>query len=211
MLILDAYTKTWTMCLFSYGFFVVVALLATFFRVRRLDFRLPTRFVFWVCLITWFVILSICLTLIDRPRIGLSKEMLGWLFMFCAFLFIPATVPLLAGAAWALVHELRREPMRISSFLLVMLAAFGLGCAASNIHDIVWCGVITNGYTIHFKAGYDLDVFVAFAQQFGITREIAADYATLGPYAMVLVLGELLVSVAAYIRLRNLYAGLNPT
>jgi len=205
MLILDAYTKTWTMCLFSYGFFAVVAVLVTFFRAPRLDFQLPRRFIFRVCLLAWFSVLSICLTLIDKPRIGISKEMLDWMFMFCAFLFIPVSIPLLVGAIWALIHDLNRETMRVSSFCLVMLTAFALGCAASNIHDIVWCGVITNGYTEHFKAGYDLDVFVAFAEKFGITREIAADYATLGPYAMVLVLGELLVACSAHFRLRSLY------
>ena len=204
MLIIDAYMKIWLMCLASYGFFAVVALLATFFHVPRLDFRLPTRFLFWSCLIAWFVILSICLTLIDEPHIGLSKQMLNWLFMFCAFLFIPVSVPLLVGAVWSLMHEIRYEVMRVSSFCLVTLAAFGLGCAASNIHDAVWCGIITNGYTIHYKAGFDLDLFVAFAKWFGISREVAADYATLGPYAIVLVLGELLVSVAAYVRLRAL-------
>lgn len=203
MLILEAYSQIWLMSLFSFGFFVAVAFFAAFFRVPRLNFRLPPRFMFWWCLFLWFVVLSISLVLIDKPHLPLSKETLNWLFMFSAFLFIPISVPLLVGAVWALAHDMRGEVMRIASFGLATLAAFGLGCAASNIHDIVWCGIITHGYTEHHAAGYDLDVFVAFAKYFGITREVAADYATLGPYTMILVLGEVLVSCAAYLRLRR--------
>jgi hypothetical protein len=84
---------------------------------------------------------------------------------------------------------------------LVLLGSFALGCAASNIHDVAWCGTITDGYTHHHKAGYDLDYFVAFGNYFGISRDVLADYATLGPCALVLVLGELLVALACFTRL----------
>jgi len=204
MLIFDTYVKTWPMCLASLGFFMVVAGLAYRVRIPRLDRELSSRRVFWACLGVWFVLLSVCLILVDKPHFDLAPHTKGWLFMFSAFLGIPLTVPLLACAAWALAHQVRGEGVKLSALLLVGLGSFGLGCAASNIHDVVWCGVITHWYTQHFKAGYDLDLFVAVGKRFGIPGPVLGDYATLGPYTILLVLGEVAVSVASFLRLQRL-------
>jgi hypothetical protein len=69
------------------------------------------------------------------------------------------------------------------------------------IHEVVWCGAITDWYLHHHKAGYGLDYFVAFGRPFGISREVLADYAALGPCALVLVAGELFVAVTCFLRL----------
>jgi len=202
--ILEAYGQTWNMCLAMLLFFVAVALLARFLNARCLDFDIPSRGVFWVCVVLAFILMSICLTLIDKPRFAVSDVALDWMFMFSAFLGIPATLPLLAGAIWASAHRLYRMPVQASSLTLVMLGMFAIGCAASNIHDVVWCGAITGWYARHQAAGYDLDYFVAFGNMFGISREVLADYATLGPCAIVLVLGETVVAVACFQRLGGL-------
>ncbi len=204
-LIFDTFSRTWPMCFFSFLFFAIVAIVTVWFRVGSLDVRLPAGIVSSALLVGWLALSGVCLTLIDKPHFDMTPEMKDWLFMFSAFLGIPLTVPMMSGGIWALAHYLRREPVRLSSLSLVSLAGFALGCAASNIHDIAWCGVITSGYTQHFKAGYDLDIFVAFGQMFGIPREALADYATLGPYTMVLVAGELLVAMTALWRLRVVF------
>jgi hypothetical protein len=121
--------------------------------------------------------------------------------MLFSFLGIPLTIPMLTGAIWALSRGVHNERTPLSELVLVMLAGFGLGCAASNIHDIAWCGVITNWYTQPFEAGYDLVVFATVGQWFGISEEVLYDYATLGPCAAVLVAGELMVSVVCFLRL----------
>ena len=201
----EAYGKTWSMCLALLLFFGVVGLLAYRLRVKRLDFRIPARPVFWACVMPGFVLLAVCLTLIDKPYFHVSDETKNWLFMFSAFLGVPLSLPMLAGAAWAAAHYMQRIPIRVPSLALLMLGVFALGCAASNIHDVVWCGAITDWYLHHHKAGYDLDYFVALGRPFGISREVLADYATLGPCAVVLVAGELFVALACFLRLGKPY------
>lgn len=203
MLILEALVKTWSMCLCTLGLSVVVALLVYRVRMPRLDPNLPAKPVFWLCIAGWFVLMSVCLTLIDKPHFDLAPLTKNWLFMVSAFLGIPMTVPLLACAAWALAHEFVGKPVRLSALIVMAVGSFALGCAASNIHDVVWCGAITDWYTQHHKGGYDLDAFVAFGKRFGIPGPVLKDYATLGPYAMLLVLGEITVAVASFIRLRK--------
>lgn len=197
----DAYAKTWSMCLALLLFFAVVGLLAYRLHIKRLDFRIPVRPVFWLCVLPGFVLLAVCLTLIDKPYFHIPDTTKDWLFMFSAFLGVPVSLPMLAGAVWASAHYMQRIPIRVSSLALLMLGIFALGCAASNIHDVVWCGAVTDWYIHHHKAGYDLDYFVALGKLFGISREVLADYATLGPCAVVLVAGELFVAVACFLRL----------
>ncbi len=203
-MVFEAYTKTAGMCLGFVIFYGAFALLAWFLKVKRLNFNIPARAAFWVCMIPGFIVLAVCLTLIDKPHWPYSPETLEWMFMFSAFLGIPAALPLLAGAVWASACRLLNTPVKAGPLVLVMLGVFGLGCAASNIHDVVWCAAITDTYAQHKAAGYDLDYFVAFGNKFGIPREVTADYATLGPCAMVMVLGELAVALACFARLAKL-------
>jgi len=197
----EAYIETWPMGLLSLAVLWGVAALAWWFRAPRLDRLLPAKGVFWACVVPGFVVLALCLTLIDKPHFDVSAETKNWLFIFSAFLGIPLAVPLLLCAVWALAHQVRGEKARLSSLALVALVGLGLGGSASNLHDVLWCGIITDGYTQHFKAGYDLDLFVAFGNLFGIPDEVLQDYATLGPYTVLLVLGELTVAAAALLRL----------
>jgi len=201
MLFFQSYSETWLMCLACFGFFVAVAALTWKIRVPGWDPALPSHPIFAASAAAFVLFMGILLTLIDKPHLSATPETLEWLFMFSAFLGIPMAIPLLAWSMWALAHSLRGEPMRLGAFLLIGLGSFALGCAASNMHDLLWCGIITNGYAEHFKAGYDLDLFVAFGSHFGLSREVCADYATLGPYTAVLIAGELLVAVACWLRL----------
>jgi len=191
------------MCLAMLGFFVVVSAVAWYLQIPSLSGELCPSTVFWVLTVLWFVVMSAVMTLIDKPHLAASKETIEWLFMFSAFLGIPVAVPLFSGAIWALAHDLGDMAMEAGSLALVMLGSFGMGCAVSNMHDLLWCGIITNGYSQHYKAGYDLDVFVAFGQHFGLERDFLADYTTLGPCALALIVGELLVAGVCYARLKT--------
>ena len=203
-IILEAYNKTAGMCLGFVLFYGAMTWLAYKFSVEDWDIELPARKVFWACMVPGFAILAVCLTLIDKPHFALPAVTLNWLFMFSAFLGIPVALPFLAGAIWAAALRLHDAPVQTSSLALVMLGTFGLGCAASNIHDVVWCAAITNNYAEHHAAGYDLDYFVAFGGKFGVSREVLADYATLGPCAFIMVVGELAVAVACFLRLSKM-------
>jgi hypothetical protein len=203
MLFFNAYVQTWPMCLAMFLFFVAISLLVLFHRVARAQREWAPRRVFWANLALWFVMMSAVMTLIDKPRLDYSPETLDWFFMVSAFLGIPLSMPFLAGVVWAAACSTMGKKVRLSDLALISLAAFGLGCAVSNVHDVAWCSAITKGYTQHHMAGYDLDVFVGFARWFGIPREVSADYATLGPCALVLIAGELMVSVACFVRLKR--------
>lgn len=202
----EAYLLLWPLCLILVAFFAIVLWLlwrgrntvpvATFDAMRA----------FWTCAGGGVLLLALCLTLIDKPLLGNTEESKEWLFMFSAFLGIPLAVPLFTGAAWALAHHQLHAPMQASPFGLILLGSFALGTAASNLHDVLWCATYTGGFIHHAAAGYDLDFFVAAGAPFGIDRARMADYATLGPFALLLVLGELSVAWTCISRILRQWA-----
>ena len=70
----EAYTNTAWMCVGIMVFFGVIALLALFLNAKRLNFGFSARAVFWCCGISGFILLAVCLTLIDEPRWDLKHE-----------------------------------------------------------------------------------------------------------------------------------------
>ncbi|HOH29178.1 MAG TPA: hypothetical protein PLC40_05860 [Candidatus Hydrogenedentes bacterium] len=204
MLFFTGLINTWPLCLAFCVFFGGASCAAWWFPWRKWACTIPSTPIFVVFTVLWVITMGICLTFVDSPYLNLSKAAIDWLFMLFAFLGIPLTIPLLTGAVWALAHGVRGERTGIAGLLLVMLAGFGLGCAASNIHDIAWCGIITKGYTVPYKAGGDLLAFATAGQWFGIPEEVLYDYAALGPCAAVLVIGELIFAAVCFARLTRL-------
>lgn len=206
MLVFDTYARMWPMLIGIIAFFCLIVGLIGRLRIPSLERPLRAGCVAWSCVVSWLVLASICLTLIDEPYWNISQEIKNWMFMLSAFLGIPLTMPLLGGFVWAWQCRLRNEPVPCGALVLVMLCGFWLGCAASNMHDIVWCGTITDGFMKHYHAGSDIAFFIEPAKWFGIPEEIAADYASLGPFAIVFVMGELAIATAAFRRLNRAYA-----
>ena len=165
----------------------------------------------WSCLIAWLILASVCLTLIDEPYFNVSKEVKNWMFMLSAFLGIPLTMPLLAGMVWAWGCRLRNESVRAGGAGARHAGCFRLGCAASNVHDIVWCGVITDGFRKHYVAGSDIAFFYVPVTWLGIPKSVAADYASLGPFAIIFVAGELAIVATAFARLNRSYKSASMT
>ena len=206
-IILETYANTWLPCLFLLLMAGAVASAVCRLELRWLDRPVSARAVFWACLIPGMLLLAVCLTLIDKPHFDYSFEALDWMFMFSAFLGIPLVLPFLAGACFAAAHWQQRSPVNLLPMSLLMLCMFALGCAMSNVHDVVWCGAATRWYAERHVAGFDLDLFVAVGECFGISRKVLADYATLGPCAVVMIASELIVAVACFARLRKLRNG----
>jgi hypothetical protein len=206
MLILQTYARMWPMVIAFIALVIALIALTSRLRLPRLERNLRPSPVLWSCLSAWLLLASVCLTLIDEPYFNISKEIKNWLFMFSAFLGIPLTMPLLAGMVWAWTCRLRNEPVPLGTLVLVMLAAFWLGCAASNIHDIVWCGVITDGFAKQHAAGTDIAFFYVPATWLGIAKPVAADYASLGPFAILFVGGELALFATTFTRLNCSYS-----
>jgi hypothetical protein len=211
MLIVETYARMWPMVIATVAVVVGIAALTWRLRLPRLEKSLRASRVLWSCLVAWLVLASVCLTLIDEPYFNISKNAKNWMFMFSAFLGIPLTMPLLAGMVWAWGCRLRNESVGLGALVLVMLAAFWLGCAASNIHDIVWCGVITDGFNKHHPAGSDIAFFYTPATWLGIPESVAADYAALGPFAIIFVVGELAIVATAFARLNRSYTSASMT
>jgi hypothetical protein len=201
MLILQAYRHGWPLCLGLIGFFVVVSWAAWRLRVPRLERALNPKGIFWACMVFWLVFLSIVTTLIDSPYLPLSKGAITMIFMVAAFVGLPLSMPPLAAAVWALHAMARRESVRLSSLLLLMLGAFSLGAVTSNMHDVLWCGIITHGYSQPYAAGGDLVAFYFVANWFGIPEATRADYAFFGACMIIMVLGELLLAAVSLRRL----------
>jgi hypothetical protein len=197
MLIIHAYRDGWPLCLGLIGFFVVLSLAAWYLRVPRLECSLNPKGIFWGCMVFWLVFLSIVTTLIDSPYLPLSKGAISMLFMVAAFVGLPLSMPPLVAAVWALHAMARGERVRLSSLLLLMLGAFSLGAVTSNMHDVLWCGIITHGYSQPYAAGGDLVAFYFVANWFGIPKTIQADYAFFGACMILLVLGELLLAAVS--------------
>ncbi len=191
MLVLTAYVNTWTLCLGLVGFLALLCALAHYVRVPRGEHTLDALRLFWVSLVSWLVFMSIVTTLIDSPYLPVSQEAITWLFMLSAFLGLPLSMPPLAVAVWSLFSSARGERVRVSTLCLLSPGAFALGAATSNMHDVLWCGIITHGYSKPYPAGGDLAFFYAVARLFPIPENVYADYATFGACMIIMVVGEL--------------------
>jgi len=201
MLFFTGLINTWPLCVAFAVFYGAASCAAWWFPWRKCKCTLPSGPTLIVLSLLWVAAMGVCLTFVDSPFLNLSKTAIDWLFMLFAFLGIPLTIPLLTGAVWALAYGAHRERTPIAGLLLVMLAGFGMGCAASNIHDVAWCGIITKWYTQPYAAGGDLLAFATVGQWFGIPEKVLYDYAALGPCAAVMVLGELVFAAACLARM----------
>ena len=191
MLLFQAYGNTWPLCLGLVAFLVGLSGLAHGLKCSRGNRTLDAHRLFWVSLLCWLVFMSIITTLIDSPYLPVPHEVIVWLFMLSAFLGLPLSMPPLAVAVWALFAAARGERVRLSTLCLLSLGAFALGAVTSNMHDVLYCGIITHGYAQPYPAGGDLAFFYAVARLFAIPDKVSADYATFGACMIIMVMGEL--------------------
>ncbi len=199
--VVQAYQAIWPMCLGTLAFSAAVSALAYFVRLPRLDAAMSARGVFWTCLITWLLFFSVIMTLVDSPYLKISHEAIVWLFMTSAFLGIPMSIPLISGAVWAMCLGVRGERVRLGGLILLFLGTFMLGCVTSNMHDVLWCGIITDGYSKLYPAGGDLLPFYTLGRFYGIPTERISDYAMFGQFAVFLIIGEFMIAYASLRRL----------
>ena len=204
MLIFQTYVKAWPLCLGFVVFYLLFAAVVTWTPLPGKNWALSARKIFWSNLIFWLIFMSIVTTLIDSPYLPVSQEVITWLFMTSAFLGLPLSMPPFAALIWGFFAWLRGEKIAISSLGLLMLAAFCLGAFTSNMHDVLWCGVITHGYSQLHPAGGDLLPFYVLASLFGIPKQIQEDYATFGSCMVIMVFGELFMAGVCLRRLAKL-------
>lgn len=201
MLIFKTFEMMWPMCLFLFGFFVVLSLITHYLRAPFGGWTVNARGLAWASLVLFFISLSIVTTLIDSPYLDVPQEVIVWLFMISAFVGLPLCVPVGAAALWGLYAALRGERVRLSTLGLLLLGSFSIGAATSNMHDVLWCGIITKWYTVPYPAGGDLAAFFFVAKWFPAPESFYADYAPFGTCMMVMICGELLLAAVSFRRL----------
>lgn len=203
MLVVSTLFHVWRLTLFIAGLFAILSLLSWKLKLWKRDIECPASPVFYMMIVSWFLFMSLLLTLIDEPRLDILQGVESLTFMVSAFLGIPLSVPLLALAVYAQACMQHAQKLKIGVALLLAFGTFALGLAASNIHDIIWCGAITNGFSVKYAAGGDLDAFAWLGVKLGIASETMYDYLTLGASAFVMVLGEIAWAIACFARLRR--------
>jgi hypothetical protein len=202
MLFISTLMAVWPMILFIVVLFASLSMVALKLRIPALECELPPKPVFRVLIVLWFIFICILMTLIDSPYIDALKGIESMLFMVSAFFGLPLSMPIFTVAIYAFICGMHKKRVLFSSACLLGLGSFGLGLAFSNVHDVVWCGCITDGYSHAHKAGGDLAAFAWLGERFGLPDDRLYDYATLGPGAFIMVLGELLMAFAAFLRLK---------
>ena len=204
MLVFKAYCGMWTLCAGLVVFLALLCVAARFCPVPWGTRTFGARKVFWVSVVFWLAFMSVVTTLIDSPYLPVSQEAITWLFMLSAFLGLPLTMPPFAAAVWSLFSAVRGERVRMATLVLLSLGAFALGAATSNMHDVLWCGIITKGYAVPYPAGGDLAFFYAVAGLFPIPEKVYADYAAFGACMIIMVAGELALAAVCIRRVRIL-------
>lgn len=206
MLVFKAYGGVWPLCVGLMVFLALLCAAARFCPVPWGERRLGARRVFWVSMVLWLVFMSAVTTLIDSPYLPVSQEAITWMFMLSAFLGLPLSMPPFAVAVWAFFAAVRGERVRLATVALLGLGAFALGAATSNMHDVLWCGIITKGYSVPYPAGGDLAFFYAVAGLFPLPAKVCEDYAVFGACMIIMVIGELALAAVCLRRLRALEA-----
>jgi hypothetical protein len=113
------------------------------------------------------------------------------IFAFFAFIAMPIAM----GFSAVYIYILKGGEYRIGDGILLLLSLTMFAMCGVHIHDVIWCGVATQGYTIEQIGGYDLAQFFTLFQ---ITDPAQWDYRTFGLYMSIRALIELTVATLAY-------------
>jgi len=128
--------------------------------------------------------------------IGFRELRAGNYPMFALFaIFAFYILPLALGFLGIYAYIIGRGEYYFGSAVLLVISTFAFASVGSNLHDVLWCGVATKGYTTTNLAGDDLYLwFVAF----GITDRTKTDYRIFGFYMFLQVIIEITVGTIAF-------------
>ncbi|NVM31785.1 MAG: hypothetical protein HWN65_23300 [Candidatus Helarchaeota archaeon] len=108
-----------------------------------------------------------------------SGELFFYFFSFTSFIILPFGLALIGSASY--IHFSSKP--KLGNFLLVLLALFAIGLGGSFLHDVIWCGTITNFYTQEWVTqSHDLDFWC------NLLRVESKDYRVFGFYMLVMVI-----------------------
>jgi len=139
----------------------------------------------YILVILSMIVISLYNTRLAISDIFVPRATYFPLFAVFAFIILPIALPLFSVASWLKV----KGTIKIKE----LIAFICLGFAATNLHDVVWCYVKTEGYSIAVPGGHDLDIWSA-------VYHLPSDYITFG--AVMFIQMIIFLGVAFYI-LRN--------
>lgn len=113
------------------------------------------------------------------------------LFAILSFYILPVALGFLGIYAYII----GRGEYYFGSAILLAISMVCFGCLGSNLHDVIWCGVATDGYLTKVRVGDDLALYFAL---FGITDKNDTDYRTFGFYMLIQVIIEITVGTMAF-------------
>lgn len=115
-------------------------------------------------------------------------------FAFMTFLVLP-----LASASFGVFSFVKNQEKAVLGETFNLMFLFGgLGLAASNLHDIIWCGKTTNLFTIEDLGKNDLDLWV------NLLNIPSYDYRILGFYMIIQAVLLLLLSYFTFSSFKDL-------
>lgn len=146
------------------------------------------------------LVVSISLLIISEIFMGfraLRQGDLFWIYAALAFVLLPFFYGFIALYSYVL----KKGEFKMGNAFLLFVSFSSFGWVASNVHDVIWCGVVTEFYTISHHAGEDLAFWYWV---FGITDRAIFDYRAFGTYMFLSVLVEISVGTLAYYKFYKL-------
>lgn len=128
--------------------------------------------------------------------IGFREARAGNFPMFVLFAILSFYIlPVALGFLGIYAYIIGRGEYYFGSAILLAISMVSFGCLGSNLHDVIWCGVATDGYLTKVRVGDDLALYFAL---FGITDKNDTDYRTFGFYMLIQVIIEITVGTIAF-------------
>jgi len=137
------------------------------------------------------VIIAFSVFIIGFRELRANNYPMFVVFAILAFYILPIALGFLGLYAYII----GREEYHFGSAILLVVGMVSFGCLGSNLHDVIWCGVATEGYTTTNLAGDDLYLWFVF---FGIMDRSITDYRIFGFYMLIQVVIEITVGTIAF-------------
>ncbi len=104
---------------------------------------------------------SFVISLFNRHLFDILEGWWGFHF-FATFAFTLLPIGIGLVCAYGFIRNTNSVPQ--GTFFLFLLCFFCFGFAATNLHDVLWCGTRTGWFAFDVSAGYDLDLWINLFQ-----------------------------------------------
>lgn len=146
------------------------------------------------------ILISLILISIKDFRNGPTNFQIFGFFSFIA-------LPICIGILPIYSNILRNGGYKLGNAILFMVAGIMFAMYGINLHDVIWCGITTNWFTVEVIGGYDLELFFSM---FRITDPNQWSYRTFGVYMILKSLVELEIATLLFFKLYKISSSETP-